>query len=294
MGHGSSAPQARPDPYAAQQAKIAQQQQAFYERYYKPIEIEQVRQLRRPLEEQAYFKRMIGDVESQYGDVGANVRRTLAGRYQHGVGYEGEAAKNLALSKARARAGAWQAGEEARQAGLLQMMGMGRGLQTQVQAGLGAGSQSALTRSQIESQRDISRMQGITSGAQSGMKMGSSCMCRKFIAVRELTESVIAFRDMFFEKGSFIDLGYKLDSEISVPLMKNKVAKFLMKWLCLKPLGAYADFFFGKNRWGFLLSPIGFFWIGLWVTIGATIAKYIDLSLSDYKYRQELMALGVK
>jgi hypothetical protein len=281
MGHKSEAPRAAPDPYAAAQAEIARQERRFYEQYYKPIEIEQIKQLRKPLKDQMYFKRMTGDIERSYGDIGGATRRTLGGRYQYGSGYEGAAARNLGLSKAGTRASAWQAGEEARQAGLLQMMGMGRGLQQQVQTGLGAGSSSSLARSQMQSQREQARMQGITSGV-------TGCMCRKFIAGKELTENVVRFRDAFFEKGSFIDLGYKLDSMISVPLMKNKTFRFLAKWLCLKPLGAYADFFFGKNRWGFLLSPIGFWWVGFWVITGATISQVVDLSSSEEKFRQEV------
>jgi hypothetical protein len=135
---------------------------------------------------------------------------------------------------------------------------------------------------QMGIQKKTAMMSGVTQGV-------TGCICRNAIAVDELTSEVVRFRDAFFKKGSFIDLGYKLYSIFNVPFVeKNRAWKFFMKYLCLKPLGAYADFFFGKNWYGFLLSPIGFFWIGLWVIMGATVGRYVDFTATEAAFKKEV------
>ena len=261
MGHKSEPKPRAADPYAQQQAAIAAEQWAMA----KPIYEEMAPEMRKPVEEQSYFKRMMGGIEKSYGDIGGQMRRTLGGRYQYGAGIEGESAKNLELSRARTKAGAWQAGEEARRSGL---MGLASGGTSTAMQGFGAGSQSALSIMGMEQANRQAKMSGISSGV-------TSICCWNFLAAHgSVPEEVRWYRDEHYPKGCPVSKGYKWMSEFAVPLMEQypKFAKF-MDWVMARPMTKYAQWYYGKNCYGWIFKPIAIFWTGLWGEWGMKIPQ---------------------
>lgn len=259
---------------ARQEKEIAKEQWEMARPMYRYLAAE----AQKPVEQQTYFKRMIGQLENQYGNIGGEMRRTLAGRYQYGSGYEGAAAKNLELSRAGARAGAWQAGEEARQGMLLNLAGGGRQAAQQGYASSGGMYSDVASR--------LANLRATKAGQQT-----SAACCWMFAMGEKLTEDVRNFRDIFFPKESVIGKGYKLMSTAIVPLMKkSKAVTAIMNAICLNPLKACAEYHFGKNDYGIWFAPVGFFWVGLWAGIGATIGQCVDVESIDVEFSARPLA----
>lgn len=272
---------------AMEQAAIAKKQYNWWEKHYAPEEKKMMQTLAKPVQEQAYFKRMTGGIEKEYGDISSNVARSLGGRYQYGSGYEGAAQRNLALSKASTKAQAWGAGEEMRRGGLMGMFGIGRQSISSAQQGFAsAGSTFGNVASQLGQLR-AQKMAGITQGASSGISAAGNICCWNFLAAHgSVPEEVKLYRDEHYPKGCPISKGYKWMSEFAVPLMEqyHKFAVF-MDWVMARPMTKYAQWYYKKNRYGWIFKPIVIFWTGLWGEWGQKIPQ------AKKYYSEESLAL---
>ena len=90
--------------------------------------------------------------------------------------------------------------------------------------------------------------------------------CWNFLAAHgSVPEDVKQYRDEHYKKGCPVSKGYKWMSEFAVPLMETypKFAKF-MDWVMARPMTKYAQWYYGKNRYGWIFKPIANFWTWLW------------------------------
>jgi len=127
--------------------------------------------------------------------------------------------------------------------------------------------QYKLGRKGIQTQRDISRMGGITSGFNS-VSSNKGC-CFIFIEGEMLTDNVRSLRDMLFPKGSSVEIGYRKMAQWLVPWMaQNWFIKKIIQFTMLNPICTIADHFYGYNSWGWVFRPIGHFWKKVWERMG--------------------------
>lgn len=91
----------------------------------------------------------------------------------------------------------------------------------------------------------------------------------------KLTGSVRRFRDEHY-LGSAVSAGYKLMAGWLVPKMrKSRILKSAVRLLMTKPLGKYADWYYGNNSYGFIFAPFKWFWTKLWDYYGNKFAKTV-------------------
>ena len=243
---------------AWQQAKIAKEQFEWWKKLYAPEEKKMMLQLGKPLEQQAYMRRMMGDIEKSYGDIASSTARTLGGRYQYGAGIEGKTQESLKLSKAAARAGAWGAGEQQRTANLMSMFGLGRGsaaLATQGMASATAGfGQSANLRAQQEAQKM----------GQISSSFGGVCCFIFYEGHGSLREDIKKARDEMFNEDSRVSYGYRVMANVLVPLMRKYgwVKKIVQK-VMLDPIAEAIKRSNAKQR-VFPYNIIGWLWVLIW------------------------------
>ena len=63
--------------------------------------------------------------------------------------------------------------------------------------------------------------------------------------------------------------GYYRMAKVLVPLMrKSKVFKQIVAWTFADPLVAWGEWYYGKNKWGWLMSPVKNFWMGTLYVVG--------------------------
>jgi hypothetical protein len=259
---------------AAQQAALAQQQYAYWQQHFAPQEKAMMTELSRPVEKQAYFKRTMGDIEKQYGDVAGTTRRTLAGRYQYGSGYEGAAARNLALSKAGTRAQAWGAGEEMRRGGLMTMFGLGRGSAEMGMQGLSAAGQQAGAVAGRLGQLRAEKMGGITSGV-------TKICCFIFLEGHgEIKENVRRARDELFPEGGRVSYGYRIMANWIVPLMReNEAFKAIIQDMILDPIAEFSRrYYTGEDIYPY--KEVGFYWAHFWYDL--SFCAYAPMTWENY------------
>ena len=251
---------------AKEQQRIASEQWAMA----KPIYEELAPEARKPVEEQSYFKKMIGQMEGQYGDIGGQMRRTLGGRYQYGSGYEGEAAKNLGLTRARGRASAWQAGEEARR-GFLTALASGGTATAQQGYGSAGGMYGDVTGR-------LANLRATKAGQQTGAISSACCFILAAVEgnknkvetddnprLREVKD----FGTEFYPKGGLVCRGYAILGRMIVPMInKHVLIKIFMKWFMVEPARAYAKWHYKKNKYGWSMFPVKLAWVLTWYLIG--------------------------
>lgn len=121
---------------AKMQTNIASYMWSRYKHKFKPLEDKLVKEASLPVEQQPGYLKAVGGLERGYANTGANLRRTLAGRYPSGGGLEVLPQSTLALQKPRARAGVYSDFSQARLGNMLNVAGLGRGLMGQAQSGL--------------------------------------------------------------------------------------------------------------------------------------------------------------
>ncbi len=100
-------------------------------------------ELKKPMEEQQGFGRMMGTIDRGYSDATGNLRRTMGGRYPYGAPLEGIALQNLELDRTRTKAGAtadWANNNWDRMMGVASLTG---GLPAAATAGLSDASRTA-------------------------------------------------------------------------------------------------------------------------------------------------------
>ena len=97
--------------------------------------------------------------------------------------------------------------------------------------------------------------------------------CFTFDAGGLLTENVRKYRDNHYDKlTSPISFGYRWMSNWLVPLMKDhKSIWSLTRFLMLKPLACYADWYYGDNSYGWLFYPQKVFFTNAWKVIGLMV-----------------------
>jgi len=63
--------------------------------------------------------------------------------------------------------------------------------------------------------------------------------------------------------------GYYRMAKVLVPLMrKSKVFKQIIAWTFADPLVAWGEWYYEKNKWGWIMSPIKNFWMGTLYVVG--------------------------
>ena len=117
-------------------AAISWGQWKRYKQKYMPMENRLLEEAQAPIEQQPGFLQAMGQVDRGYADTAANLRRTLAGRYQYGAGLEGEAQKNLELRRPVAKAGVYNDFANQRYSKMANLLSMGKGMPAQATSGL--------------------------------------------------------------------------------------------------------------------------------------------------------------
>ncbi len=119
------------------QMALAQSQWKRYLQKFAPLEDKMVEEVSKPLEQQPGYLGAMGQLEKGYASTGANLRRTMAGRYPYGGGAEVLPQSTLALSKPLARAGVYGQANQNLLANRLNVAGLGRNLPAIASSGYG-------------------------------------------------------------------------------------------------------------------------------------------------------------
>ena len=121
---------------AGTQAGIAQAQWDRYIKQFAPLENKLIHQVSKPLNANPAFLSSMAGVRQNYGNIGANTRRMMAGRYPSGSELEtaGQAQNQRSMIKTLADTRAQ--GEQNRLNQMYQTLGLGRGLTTGAMAGM--------------------------------------------------------------------------------------------------------------------------------------------------------------
>jgi hypothetical protein len=146
--------------------------------------------------------------------------------------------------------------------------GYATGAPQQSISAFGGASQSAQTAAQIKAANEQAMMSGISSG------VGGLC-CWNFLAAHgKVTEDVKRYRDEHYPKGCSVSKGYKWMSEWFVPLMKvhPRFRRFI-DFVIFDPMTKYAEWYYGKNKYGWIFKPIATFATGLWGEWGKKIPQ---------------------
>lgn len=97
--------------------------------------------------------------------------------------------------------------------------------------------------------------------------------CFTFIEGDMLTSNVRRYRDEHYNKYfSPVSFGYIWMSIWLVPLMrKYSFVKQFVKYIILRPLTIYADWYYGENHYGWVFYPIKMVMTNLWRIIGIIV-----------------------
>ena len=106
-------------------------------------------------------------------------------------------------------------------------------------------------------------------GAQSSSSMGAGVNLCCFIFLEAyngaLPDSVRAYRDMAAPESSARREGYIRMSKWLVPAMRvSGVARKLTNCLLVRPLTKYGEWFYGKNKTGWVFYPVKQAWFAIW------------------------------
>ena len=66
--------------------------------------------------------------------------------------------------------------------------------------------------------------------------------------------------------------GYRIMSKAVVPWMRFKAVRALLDVVLFGPLTAHARWLCGENRYGWLFTPVAYFWLGAWSILGSADA----------------------
>ncbi|MGA2465527.1 MAG: hypothetical protein ABSH06_14370 [Thermodesulfobacteriota bacterium] len=107
--------------------------------------------------------------------------------------------------------------------------------------------------------------------------------CYTFLEGEMLTKNVRRYRDEHYDKKtSPISFGYRWMSKWLVPRMKSfKSVKAIVKWIMLKPLANYADWYYGDNAFGWIFYPLKVFWTNAWRLAGLIIQQRIKVLITQ-------------
>jgi hypothetical protein len=110
-------------------------------------------------------------------------------------------------------------------------------------------------------------------GAQTSSSMGAGINLCCFIFLEayngKLPESVRRYRDMAAPENSARRKGYISMSKWLVPMMRvSRVSRTLANHLLVKPLTRYGEWFYGKNKTGWVFWPVKQLWFKIWELTG--------------------------
>lgn len=110
-------------------------------------------------------------------------------------------------------------------------------------------------------------------GAQTSSSVGGgfNLCCFIFLEAYDgvLPESVRKYRDMVAPESSFRRVGYVRMSKWLVPAMRvSEGARKLTSCLLTEPLKAYGEWYYGKNKWGWVFWPVKQVWFKVWEQLG--------------------------
>ncbi len=120
------------------QTALAKAQWARYLEAFAPLENQMIQEAQTPARETPGFLSMMGGINRNYADQGANIRRMMGGRYQYGGGLETSAQASNELNRTKAVAGAEADWNNQRWSRMMGIAGYGRGLPSQAMAGYGS------------------------------------------------------------------------------------------------------------------------------------------------------------
>jgi hypothetical protein len=66
--------------------------------------------------------------------------------------------------------------------------------------------------------------------------------------------------------------GYRIMSKAVVPLMKYRAVRALLDVILFAPLTAHARWLCGENRYGWMFTPVAYFWLATWSALGSADA----------------------
>ena len=170
-----------------------------------------------------------------------------------------------------------QAGLQGQSAGLLtqQMTGLGQLMQGQVGM-TDAQMRDVLDRDNMAFQERMAdkqaeaQVQAAAASKPSGGGGGGGC-CWIMLEARygdgTMDDVVRRYRDEVLCPRK--RRGYYRMAKVLVPLMrKSKVFKQIVAWTFADPLVAWGEWYYGKNKWGWLMAPIKNFWMGTLYVVG--------------------------
>jgi hypothetical protein len=97
------------------------------------------------------------------------------------------------------------------------------------------------------------------------------CCCWVMLEARYgsgvMDEVVRRFRDEYMTPRN--KRGYYKLAEVLVPLMRRyKVFQKLIEWTFAYPAVKYGEWYYGRNKWGWVFTPLKYFWLGLFEILG--------------------------
>ena len=82
-----------------------------------------------------------------------------------------------------------------------------------------------------------------------------------------MDEVVRKFRDEYMTPRN--KRGYYKLAEVLVPLMRRyKLFQKLIEWTFAYPAVKYGEWYYGRNKWGWVFTPFKYFWLGLFEILG--------------------------
>lgn len=119
--------------------------------------------------------------------------------------------------------------------------------------------------------RESNNLSGRGAQTSSSMGAGVNLCCFIFLEAYNgtLPDSVRRYRDMAAPENSARRKGYIRMSKWLVPAMRvSGVPRALTNHLLVKPLTKYGEWFYGKNRTGWVFWPVKQLWFGIWTLTG--------------------------
>jgi hypothetical protein len=116
--------------------QLAEEQWQRFLKVFGPLQEKLVKESQMPAREQVGFQRMAGGINERYGDSAANLRRTMAGRYETGSPMERSSQRSLDLMRTKDLAGAEADANAKRFSNMFQTASMGQGLPSTAMQGM--------------------------------------------------------------------------------------------------------------------------------------------------------------
>ncbi len=121
----------------------------------------------------------------------------------------------------------------------------------------------------VAGQRQSAALGASAQAAQAEASAMQLCCFNFLEAEGEIHSSVRRYRDQHFSEDGAVSKGYRLSAKYLVPFMrKYRKGKLLVRLSMTKPLRAYAQWFYGENKYGWIFMPIVHGWLTFWKIAG--------------------------